>query len=48
VVETFVGESFYEEPDSSAYIRIMDRLWHDAATGDEAHRLIRRVMEPLR
>jgi len=48
VVETFVGETFYEEPDSSAYIRIMERLWNDAAIGEEASRLIRRAMDALR
>lgn len=40
IVETFAGETIYSEPDSATYLRAMDVLWSDAATGDDARRLI--------
>jgi hypothetical protein len=40
IVETFVGEITYRADDAEVYGRVMERLWEQAATGDEARRLI--------
>jgi transcriptional regulator with XRE-family HTH domain len=40
VVETFAGETTHSEEESVLYTRVMDRLWAQAATGDDARRLL--------
>ncbi|WP_027345204.1 helix-turn-helix domain-containing protein [Hamadaea tsunoensis] len=40
VVETFAGETYYDDATSAAYLRIMERLWADAMTGDDFVRVI--------
>lgn len=40
VVETFAGETTHGEEESALYARVMDRLWAQAVTGDDARRLI--------
>jgi transcriptional regulator with XRE-family HTH domain len=40
VVETFAGETTHGEEESVLYTRVMDRLWAEAAIGDDARRLI--------
>jgi hypothetical protein len=39
-VELFAAESFYRGDDAAAFNRAVDRLWADAATGEDARRLI--------
>lgn len=41
VVETFAGETYYDQAISAAYLRIMERLWRDALTGADFVNLIR-------
>lgn len=40
VVETFVGEQAHVEQESVVYGRMLDLLWADAVTGEDARRLI--------
>ncbi len=40
IVETFIGETLYRDAEAAAYARVMDRLWDEAVTGEEARRLI--------
>jgi transcriptional regulator with XRE-family HTH domain len=40
VVETFAGETTHDDEDSALYTRVIDRLWAQAATGDDARRMI--------
>jgi len=47
VVETFAGETTHSEEDSVLYTRVMDRLWAQAATGDDARRLIVQTAQDL-
>ncbi|MGH3714350.1 MAG: helix-turn-helix domain-containing protein [Micromonosporaceae bacterium] len=46
-VETFVGETVHVGDEAAAYHRVMDRLWADAVTGEEARRLIMRAVRDL-
>jgi transcriptional regulator with XRE-family HTH domain len=46
-VETFVGESVHHGDDASAYLRALDRMWEQAATGQDARQLILRAVEAL-
>ncbi|MGH3646810.1 MAG: helix-turn-helix domain-containing protein [Micromonosporaceae bacterium] len=39
-VETFVGEAVHYGDEAVAYHRVMDRLWDDAVTGEQARKLI--------
>lgn len=45
LVETFVGETSYDETESKAYAAVMDRLWDEALSGDEARHLVRRAAD---
>ena len=40
IVETFIGETTHHDEDAAAYARAMDRLWDQAATGEDARRII--------
>lgn len=48
LVETFVGESAHRGEEAAAYSRVMDRLWDDAVTGEQARKLILSAAEKLR
>ncbi|MGH3736674.1 MAG: helix-turn-helix domain-containing protein [Micromonosporaceae bacterium] len=39
-VETFVGETVHYGDEAATYHRVMDRLWEDAVTGEQARKLI--------
>lgn len=39
-VETFIGETFHRGDEAAAYSRAFDRMWEQAATGEDARRLI--------
>jgi transcriptional regulator with XRE-family HTH domain len=39
-IETFTTEMFVRGDEADAYGRVMDKLWEEAATGDQARRLI--------
>lgn len=45
VVESFVGETVYRDERATAYARAMDRMWEEAATGEEARQLILRAVQ---
>ncbi len=47
MVETFIGEAAHRDDDAAAYARALDLLWADAATGEDARRLIVRAAEDL-
>jgi transcriptional regulator with XRE-family HTH domain len=47
VVETFAGETTHGEEDSALYARVIDRLWAQAVTGDEARQLIIEIARDL-
>ncbi|MEU8364906.1 helix-turn-helix transcriptional regulator [Nonomuraea sp. NPDC048882] len=40
VVETFIGETFHRGAEAAGYRRVMDKLWDQAVTGDQARDLI--------
>jgi hypothetical protein len=40
IVETFVGETTHRDSEAVAYARVLDLLWEDAVTGDDARHLI--------
>jgi transcriptional regulator with XRE-family HTH domain len=46
-VETFTTETFFRGDEAEAYERVMDRLWEEAVTGDQARRLIIAAIEAL-
>ena len=46
-VELFAAESFYRGEDAEVYDRAVDRLWADAVTGEDAHRLIAAAADTL-
>ena len=46
-VETFVGETVHTGAEAAAYSRVMDLLWNDAVTGDEARALIMRAVQAV-
>ncbi|MFI7449505.1 helix-turn-helix domain-containing protein [Nonomuraea sp. NPDC049714] len=46
-VETFITETFVRGDEAEAYERVMARLWEQAATGDQARRLIIAAIEAL-
>jgi transcriptional regulator with XRE-family HTH domain len=48
LVEMFRGECAYDGEDAAFYGKVMDRLWTEAAEGDEARRLIIRAADELR
>lgn len=48
IVETFVGETTHQGDDAVAYARVMERLWAQATTGEDARRLILRAVEAIR
>lgn len=48
IVETFIGEAMYRDAEAAAYNRVMDRLWDEAVTGEEARRLIVKASNDLR
>ncbi|MEW2386427.1 Scr1 family TA system antitoxin-like transcriptional regulator [Micromonospora sp. NPDC047707] len=48
IVETFVGETTHRDEDAAAYAKAIDRLWNEAATGEDARRLIVRAAQDLR
>jgi transcriptional regulator with XRE-family HTH domain len=45
VVETFTGETVYRDEAAAGYVRVLDRLWADAVTGEEARRLLVGALE---
>lgn len=47
-VETFMGETVHYGDEAAAYHRVMDRLWQDAVTGEQARALILRAVEAVR
>lgn len=47
LVETFVGETVHQEEESAKYASIMDLLWEDALTGEDARRRIIAAAEAL-
>lgn len=48
IVETFIGETTHSPTDSTAYVRVLDRLWSDAAVGADALTLLDRAAAQLR
>lgn len=38
--ETFIGETFHRGEEAEAYGRALDRMWEEAATGDQARELL--------
>jgi hypothetical protein len=40
VVETFAAETTHGEEDSALYAHVMDRLWAQALTGNDARQLV--------
>jgi hypothetical protein len=47
IVETFLGETTYRDQDAQLYIRVMERLWQEAATGEDARALVLRAVNDL-
>ena len=47
-VETIVGETIHGPKESDVYARVIDRLWGEALTGEDARQLIVRAAEDLR
>ncbi|MEQ4205772.1 helix-turn-helix transcriptional regulator [Actinopolymorpha sp. B9G3] len=47
IVETFVTETTHTDEEAAAYSHVMERLWDDAATGQDARRLIFDAAEAL-
>ena len=46
-VETFIGETVHRGEEAAAYHRVMDRLWANAVTDEEARRLIMRAVREV-
>lgn len=47
IVETFTGETVHRDGQAARYAAVLDRLWADAVTGDDARRLIIRAADAL-
>ncbi|GAA3755464.1 helix-turn-helix transcriptional regulator [Plantactinospora mayteni] len=47
IVETFLGEITYRGDDADAHARVVDRLWEQAAVGEDARRLILRAASDI-
>lgn len=47
VVDTFLGEDFYRDEKAVAYGHVLDRLWDEAVTGDQARELIIAAQQAL-
>jgi transcriptional regulator with XRE-family HTH domain len=47
LAETFIGETSHRDDDAEKYGRVMDLLWAEAVTGEEARRLIVRAAEEI-
>jgi len=47
IVETFIGETTHQGDEAAAYQRALQRLWDDAASGEDARRLIIRAADQL-
>ena len=48
MVETFVGETTHRDDEAAAYARVIERLWDEALTGENARRLLIRAAQDLR
>jgi transcriptional regulator with XRE-family HTH domain len=48
VAETFIGETAHQGDEAAAYARVLDLLWDQAVTGEEARRLIVRAADAVR
>lgn len=47
VVETFIGETVHQDDEAAAYARVMDRMWAEAVTGENARQLIIRAVQEI-
>jgi transcriptional regulator with XRE-family HTH domain len=47
VVETFLGESTHRDEEAQRYISVMERMWAESVTGEEARRYITAAAQAL-
>lgn len=47
IVETFIGETIHRGGEAARYTQVMDKLWTEATTGEDARRLIVQAAQSL-
>jgi hypothetical protein len=47
LVETFIGETSHRDDEAAAYARVLDRLWEEARSGEDAREYITAAIQAL-